>query len=626
MKKLFLLFAASALVFSVSAQKPAINPIPQKANRIIKAEKSVDGFTSNNAPKPLGSNSKSISPVYVGSSLNAYSALIAQSNMASYEPVSGLMSHAHRGRTAATSGKIFNSVSTNGTTWDTTQVAYDNSTYSPARYPSGTLFNPIGNTDINNVYSIVCGPGLNATGAGFASTYIGWKKQNAPAKSFVEFHNNAKRLDRFFLNVTPSGKIFFNGTAHVDDGTNYTEWHHTLISAQLDVTTDTLTSYDVTVIAPPFYVATIGALGEGMSDAGVAFNKAGTVGYYVFIGIRGDVATPLSNTSYRPIVYKTIDEGATWNIQPDFDFGTIPAFNEVLPGTAADTTIIIPFFRGIDDLVVDANDNLHLVSYVAGQSSTHPDSLGYTWNYASIEGIMYDTYMTPTGWDAIIIDLQNTLDHDAADGNDLLIENRLQMGISDDGKKIFYTWADSDPAMDANNVLPDLYATGRHIDSANVAEKMNITAGTTLEYGATYQTMAPQVKEVGNVYTLYTIVTQLGEVVANDPANYYFMNDVLYTFEGTSVNNLDKNVANISNLYPNPTNGLTNVDLSLVNSSVVSIQVVNMMGQVVSSQDCGYKATGMHKLTINASDLTSGIYFVTVKAGNSTSTSKMIVR
>lgn len=626
MKKLFLLFAASALVLSVSAQKPAINPIPQKANRIVKAVNSIDGINTNNAPKPLGSNSKSIAPVYIGGSLNAYSALMPTSNMASYEPVTGLMSHAHRGRTAATSGKIFTSVSANGSVWDTTQVTYDNSAISPARYPSGTLFNPIGNTDPNNVYSIVCGPGLNASGAGFTSTYIGWKKQNAPAKNYIDFHNNAKRLDRYHLNVTPSGKIFFNGYAHVDDGTNYTEWHHTLVSAQLDVATDTLTSYDLTIIEPAFYRATPTSLGEGMSSAALAFNKAGTVGYYVFVGIRGDVATPMSNTSYRPIVYKTTDEGATWNIQPDFDFGTIPAFNQVLPGTAADTTIIIPFFRGLDDLLVDANDNLHIASYVSGGSSSHPDSLGYTWNYNTIEGIMYDTYMTATGWDATIIDLQNTKDHDATDDNDLLIENRLQMGISADGKKIFYTWADSDPAMDANNVLPDLYATGRHIDSTDVGEKMNITAGTTLEYGATYHTMAPQVKEVGSEYTFYTVVTQLGAVAAGDPVSYYFMNDVKYTFAGTSVNNLDKNVANISNLYPNPTNGIANVDLSLINSSVVSIQVVNMMGQVVSSQDCGYKSTGMHKLTVDASDLTSGIYFVTVKAGNSTSTSKMIVR
>ncbi len=627
MKKLFLLFAASALVFSAVAQKPAVNPTPKKVNQVVRKSPANEPASTNNLPKSLVSTSKAVSSVLVGHSANAYSSLVTQCNQVSYEPVTGLIGYVHRGGPINGNGnQIFNAISNdNGATWDSTNVVYVPQDTSNGRYPTGTLWNPAGNTDPNNVYSIVAGPITN--GSGWLGTYLAWKKKSSTAKQQLIIHNNGKRLDRNHFCVLPSGKFFVAGYAHLDDGTNYTQFNHTLVSGTLDPVADTVTGVTTTSIVPPFWKHGADTLGEANYASAIAFNKTGTVGYYAFIGIRGDIADPASIPSYRPIVYKTTDEGATWNIQPDYNFNAIPNFKEILPGTSADTTIFNPFFNAIQDMVVDDNDNLHILSYVNGHYSSNIDSLGYTWSYNTIEGIMYDTYMTSGGnWNAALVDLQNTKDHEAADANDLDIDNRMQMGISTDRKKVFYTWVDSDANQTAENVLPDLYVVGRHIDSADVTvDKMNITAGTTVEFGATNHGMAPQVKENGSDFTIYTVVTQFGAQPANDPVNYYFMKDATYQLV-VSVNDIDKNIANISRLYPNPTNGLTNVDLSLIKNADVSIQVVNMMGQVVSSQDCGYKTTGMHKLTINATDLTAGIYFVTVKAGNSTSTSKMIVR
>ena len=213
----------------------------------------------------------------------------------------------------------------------------------------------------------------------------------------------------------------------------------------------------------------------------------------------------------------------------------------------------------------------------------------------------------------------------AAATPDLTYENRLQVGMSNDGKNIFYSWADSDPANTATNVLPDIYVAGRNIDSVNVIGKTCLTLGTTFENAATMHCMAPQVRDFGGEFYPYIVLTQLGATADNDPCKYYFLKDAKIVV-GIETNNIDKNIANVSNIYPNPTNGLSNIDLSLLKSSNVTIEVVNMMGQVVSSDNLGNKAAGMHKLTVNANGLTSGIYFVTVKAGNSTNTSKLILR
>jgi len=629
MKKLFLLFAASALVISAVAQKPAVNPIPVKMHHSIKKAVGVNEVQSNNAPAVIGHTSKSIAPIFIGRSGNAYSSLLATSNFVSYEPTTGVLGFIHRGGpVVGTSSEILNSISIDGgTTWDSTMIVYSNVDYW-GRYPSGGLWNPAGNTDPNNVYSIAVGPGLPG-GSGWGATYIGWKKMNGTAKNFVDEHANANRLDRNHFTILPSGKMFFTGYAHEDDGTNYTKFHFGLTSATLDATTDTLTEYTYLEVVPPFAKFGTDTIGSGGYSSAIAFNKAGTVGYYVFIGIRGDIADPTTNLSFRPIVYKTIDEGLTWNIQPDFDFGTLANINQVLPGLEADTTKIVPYFNAIDDVVVDGDDNLHIVSYITGQSTIHLDSLGYTWGWSTIEGIMYDTYMTSGGnWDATIIDIQNTTDYTAADATMLDLDGRLQVGISGDGKNIFYTWADSDPNTVTENILPDLYVVGRHIDSAYVSlDKLNLTTDGDLQYGATNHCMAPQVKDLNDgTFAVYNVITQFGSEPANDPVNYMFLNDVKYDLYVGINNNIDRNIASVSNLYPNPTNGLTNVDLSLVKNADVSAEVVNMMGQTVYTQDYGFKTVGMHKLTINATDLTSGIYFVTVRAGNSTSTSKMIVK
>lgn len=626
MKKLFLIFAASALVLSASAQKSAVNPTPKKTNQVVRKSPAAEPVSSMNLPKSLVGTSKSASSVLVGHSLNAYSSLVPQCNQVSYEPVTGLIGYVHRGGPINGNGnQIFNAISNdNGATWDSTNVVYVPQGTNNGRYPTGTLWNPAGNTDPNNVYSIVAGPITN--GSGWVGTYLAWKKKSSTAKQQLIIHNNDKRLDRNHFCILPSGKFFVAGYAHLDDGTVYTEWKHTLVSGTLDAIADTVTGVTTDIIVPPFWKHGTDTLGEGSYASAIAFNKTGTVGYYAFIGIRNDIADPASIPSYRPIVYKTTDEGLTWDIQPDFNYNAILNFKEILPGTSADSTIFNPFFGAIQDMVVDDNDNLHILSYVNGQYSSNVDSLGYTYSFNSIEGIMYDTYMTSGGnWNAAIVDTQNAKDYEASDP-DLNRDNRMQIGISEDRKKVFYTWADTDPSVTTDNLYPDLYVVGRHIDSADVTvNKMNITAGTSLEYLATNHGMAPQVKENGADFTIYTVITQFGAEPANDPVNYYFLKDATYQFI-VSVNDIDKNIANISSLYPNPTNGLTNVDLSLVKNADVSIQVVNMMGQVISSQDCGYKTVGMHKLTINANDLTSGIYFVTVKAGNSTSTSKMIVK
>ena len=77
--------------------------------------------------------------------------------------------------------------------------------------------------------------------------------------------------------------------------------------------------------------------------------------------------------------------------------------------------------------------------------------------------------------------------------------------------------------------------------------------------------------------------------------------------------------------YPNPATGTTTVNVNVRKASNLSLEVVNMMGQVVMTVDAGVAQAGMNRIKFDVSNLTSGTYFYTVKAGESSVSKKMIV-
>lgn len=77
--------------------------------------------------------------------------------------------------------------------------------------------------------------------------------------------------------------------------------------------------------------------------------------------------------------------------------------------------------------------------------------------------------------------------------------------------------------------------------------------------------------------------------------------------------------------YPNPSNGVTSLDVTLAKKANVSVEVYSVTGQKVMEQSYGQYSAGMFKLNLNASDLNSGLYFVKVVAGDQSSTTKINV-
>jgi len=77
--------------------------------------------------------------------------------------------------------------------------------------------------------------------------------------------------------------------------------------------------------------------------------------------------------------------------------------------------------------------------------------------------------------------------------------------------------------------------------------------------------------------------------------------------------------------YPNPFNPTTNIQFALPVTSNVKLTVVNALGQVVSELVNGQLGAGVHEVSWNATNMSSGIYFYRVEANNFVQTRKMLL-
>ncbi len=77
--------------------------------------------------------------------------------------------------------------------------------------------------------------------------------------------------------------------------------------------------------------------------------------------------------------------------------------------------------------------------------------------------------------------------------------------------------------------------------------------------------------------------------------------------------------------YPNPFNPSTEISFSLAKSSFVIMEIYNSLGQKVAALINNKMNSGSYKVKFNASNLSSGIYYYKIQAGEFQSVKKMLL-
>jgi len=82
---------------------------------------------------------------------------------------------------------------------------------------------------------------------------------------------------------------------------------------------------------------------------------------------------------------------------------------------------------------------------------------------------------------------------------------------------------------------------------------------------------------------------------------------------------------NLSDAYPNPFNPTTTMTLIMPMSGDITVEVYNLLGQVVATLASGYMEASTYTLTWDASEASSGVYFVQADAEGFTKTQKLML-
>ncbi|MDF1867168.1 MAG: T9SS type A sorting domain-containing protein [Saprospiraceae bacterium] len=115
----------------------------------------------------------------------------------------------------------------------------------------------------------------------------------------------------------------------------------------------------------------------------------------------------------------------------------------------------------------------------------------------------------------------------------------------------------------------------------------------------------------------------------SDPAETNFIYHLAYDLVDLGIVGTEEIVAPETfnmNLSPNPAEGNVNVSFEFEGSKQTTIRVMNMVGQEVATFEKGNLTTGKHSYQLDLNYLSSGLYMVSLKAGDQISTKKLLIK
>ncbi|OGU76050.1 MAG: hypothetical protein A2W11_06290 [Ignavibacteria bacterium RBG_16_35_7] len=219
-----------------------------------------------------------------------------------------------------------------------------------------------------------------------------------------------------------------------------------------------------------------------------------------------------------------------------------------------------------------------------------------------------------------------------------VVNNKIYVfeGTSDWATGGIRTW-EYDPALDPVNILVPVELTSFTASSSGKEVTLNWSTATELNN----QVFEVQRKFGGNDFV--TVGSVKGHGTTTSPNNYTYIDKLVDAgkyfyrlkqidfggqYEYSNVIEVDVRVLDKFTLeqnYPNPFNPTTTVGYVLQEKGNVKLTLLNAIGEEIAvlvneEQDKGY-----HKVELDGSKLTSGVYFYQLRAGNFFETKKMIL-
>jgi hypothetical protein len=638
MKKFLLLSLVVSITFGSFAEgkKPV-----KKTNKIVNSKNYLDVEAPTQAA-PLPSSqlnlkgTNELERIYMGKSSNIYSVLTPEQRSLAYNPQLGLASFTFRADPATyddamgNSGSIVSATSADGSNWSETWMVQTTDVF--GRYPTAAIYNPTGNTDPQEAFLTASGPVTD--GSGWTSNFFASSRVSGDDASYetidVDPGYTGFQSARNGMQVCEDGMAHVIGPKFQDNGANYsTELNLNIWNGEFDGSAFAWEEVDVEVDLALRNDGTT----KNFWTFGNAWSEDGSVGYAWLVGQLSDLE---DEGGYQPIVFRSTDAGESWD-EVDILLEDNAVMSEYLWGTQQDEGPVWPLCTEISG-VVDINNELQLFVKATGTSSTHPDSIGYS--YTGALDYIFNIEIDEDGVQTVMF-IDSVLAADVADDSDPAFgaigwDSRLQASKSPTGDAVFAVWTDTeDPeAFEGVNGAPNIKAAGRFVDGdfndfpVTNFTKDDLYAGFYFFMYASQHTYIEN--EGGANYIHLPVTTSVSpvEFAGNDDLSavtHSYVKGIKYLLT-TGQEEMTHSFSSIevSQNQPNPFSGTTTINITSQRVSPVIIEVSNLMGQTVYTMDAG-TINGTKKVEINAENLQSGVYFYSVKIGGESISRKMIV-
>jgi hypothetical protein len=640
MRKILLFSVASCLGITASAQmtynsSPSseqhskidetivdVTPVNQNSSKV-----SVLGQLIGNGPNAYGPLSGPWTNVWADEDLNAISFIHRSDFNSNGDNQSGSL----RYDLSTDGGSTFNS--NIGPVWNPT-----GSLPGPARYPQAVIYNPSGNTSVSGAFLAFQAPSLNGTNGSWGGLVQGSVGLNTASTSLSAIEDSSTGPNSYIIpeHFTTHGNNTFGVNFSNRDGVGYTD---TLIIMKGAFNSAT-SNFDYTY---QYIDLPLGVDADGdavYTSANLEFQPNSQTGFIVVNAYDSTFAFGL----YHPIVMKTTDGGATWSAPTAVDLNALVEVDsnktilKILQDEFTDWTINDLTSAFEQDMTVDINGNPHiLVNVCPGATSiTAAGDPGTPFSVFSGINNMVDVYSTDggTSWAARLVGTPQTF---RGDFGTITCDNRPQTSRSADGSQVFFHWFDTDLNIwgGTANDYPDMWMMGVDV-SSGTATGVALSSGPIDMTGTDFQNsagkisfgnVAPQTWDNGDgTYSSHLVTQELDQNTFSDldPTTYHYY-PAVYGGSGVSIDEESLNAFSLGQNSPNPASGLTKVRMNVAKSGEYSVEVMNMIGQVVMTKDLGNLGQGPTSFEFNVSDLQSGVYFYTVRSGGLFQSKKMII-
>lgn len=335
-------------------------------------------------------------------------------------------------------------------------------------------------------------------------------------------------------------------------------------------------------------------------------------------------------------IMKSVDNGNTWTKTQ-----ILPNYYSLNNGTTQ-----TPAFICCDGSVAAAIDKGGIVHVAFGRMRAICTGSAHNY-YPGTDGLVYWNSTMPTMDTALVSDIDALINADrcigfvVANGTDSIIDfpyygvslSSFPQIVVDDYNNKYFFWS----SLTVGNPSPDPY-NYRHIwarawfhNKSQWTELKDLNDGVLYMFQEfTYPAVASDMKN-NKVQMITQTSDQPGSNIKDTTipihdVNIEYREIPVSTFFPVGIENQPAAEKNpVGKNYPNPVKSTTSFNLSLDQASNVSIILSNVMGQKIQNLDKGMMNAGGHRITLDASDLASGIYFYTVKFNGTSYTHKMIV-